>query len=98
MLDVGCSPWIFCGLLPYTGPAEEADTYTHSRERHVEVDGEFADAVLGCFQKGREQFVGVLEGKGARDPLEGSFAGRLTSSRARLPFRKSKCEQRFIEN
>ena len=40
----------FCGLLGYTGPAEGADTYTLSRERHVEVDGEFADAVLGRIQ------------------------------------------------
>ena len=48
---------IFCGLLGYTGPAEAADTYTLSRERHVEVDGEFADAVLGRFQKDKEQFV-----------------------------------------
>src|SRR5664279_6286689 len=59
---------IFCGLLGYTGPAEAADAYTLSRERHVEVDGEFADAVLGRFQKGKEQFVAVLEGKGPRDP------------------------------
>src|SRR5208282_3391919 len=47
----------FCGLLGYTGPAEGADTYTVSRERHVEVEVEFADAVLGRFQKGKEQFV-----------------------------------------
>jgi hypothetical protein len=39
----------FYGLLGYTGPAEAADTYTLSRERHVEVDGKFADAVLGRF-------------------------------------------------
>src|ERR1035437_4388874 len=38
---------IFCGLLGYTGPAEAADSYTLSREKHVEVDGEFADVVLG---------------------------------------------------
>jgi hypothetical protein len=38
---------IFCGLLGYTGPAEAADTFTLSRERHVEVDGRFADAVPG---------------------------------------------------
>ena len=41
----------------YTGPAEAADSYTLSRERHVEVDGEFADAVLGRFQKGKDQFM-----------------------------------------
>ncbi len=34
---------IFCGLLGYTGPAATADTYTLSRERHVEVDGKVAD-------------------------------------------------------
>jgi hypothetical protein len=43
---------IFCGLLGYAGPAEAADTYTLSRERHVEADSEFANAVLGRFQKG----------------------------------------------
>ena len=34
---------IFCGLLGYTGPVESADTFTFSRERHVEVDGKVAD-------------------------------------------------------
>jgi hypothetical protein len=60
--------------------AESPDTYTLSRERHVEVDGEFADAVLGRFQKGKEQFIAVLEGKGTRDPLERPFAGRRKSA------------------
>jgi hypothetical protein len=27
----------FCGLLGYTGPAESPDTFTFSRERHVEA-------------------------------------------------------------
>ncbi len=48
---------ILCGLLGYTGPAETTDTHTLSWERHVEVDGEFADAVLGRFQKDKEQFM-----------------------------------------
>ena len=48
---------IFCGLLGYTGPAEAADTYTLSREQHVEVDSKVADAVLGRFQKDKEQFM-----------------------------------------
>jgi hypothetical protein len=48
---------IFCGLLGYTGPAESPDTFTFSLERHVEVDGKVADAVLGRFQKDKEQFV-----------------------------------------
>ena len=36
--------------LSTTCPAASADTYTLSRERHVEVDGKVADAVLGRFQ------------------------------------------------
>src|ERR1039457_2309605 len=71
---------IFCGLLGYTGPAESPDIFTFSRERHVEVDGKVADAVLGRFQKDKEQFVAVLEGKGARDPLDHPFAGRRMSA------------------
>jgi hypothetical protein len=54
--------------------------YTLSRERHVEVDGKVADAVLGRFLKDKEQFVAVLEGKGARDPLDRPFAGRRMSA------------------
>ncbi len=71
---------IFCGLLGYTGPAGKAGAYTLSRERHVEVDGEFADAVLGLFQKDKDRFTAVLEGKGTRDPLERPFAGRRMSA------------------
>jgi hypothetical protein len=71
---------IFCGLLGYTGPAASGDTYTLSRERHVEVDGKVADAVLGRFHKDKEQFLAVLEGKGARDPLDRPFAGRRMSA------------------
>src|SRR5437588_8115207 len=48
---------IFCGLLGYTGPAESAENYTFSRERHVEVDGKIADAVLGRFRQESETFV-----------------------------------------
>jgi hypothetical protein len=71
---------IFCGLLGYTGPTASGDTCTLSRERHVEVDGKVADAVLGRFLKDKEQFVAVLEGKGARDPLDRPFAGRRMSA------------------
>ena len=64
---------IFCGLLGYTGPvgpadphnshlsgtgpAESPDTFTLSRARRVEVHDKVADAVLGRFQKHKEQFV-----------------------------------------
>jgi len=71
---------IFCGVLGYTGPAGAAGAYTFSRERHVEVDGKVADAVLGRFSEGQEQFAAVLEGKGARDPLDHPFAGRRMSA------------------
>jgi methylase of polypeptide subunit release factors len=71
---------IFCGLLGYTAPAEAPDSYTLSRERHVEVDGKFADAVLGRFGKEKAQFITVVEGKGARDPLDRPFAGRRMSA------------------
>jgi hypothetical protein len=71
---------IFCGLLGYMGPAGAADAFTFSRERHVEVDGKVADGVVGRFQKGKEEFVAVLERKGARDPLDRPFAGRRMSA------------------
>jgi hypothetical protein len=60
--------------------AESPDSYTLSRERHLEVDGKFADAVLGRFQKDKEEFIAVVEGKGTRDPLERPFAGRRMSA------------------
>ena len=44
------------------------------------MDGKFADAVLGRFQKDKAQFVAVLEGKGTRDPLDRPFAGRRMSA------------------
>jgi hypothetical protein len=71
---------IFCNLLGYTRPAGPADTFTLSRETHVEVDGQFADAVLGRFEKDKQQFLVALEGKGSRAPLDRSFAGRRMSA------------------
>jgi hypothetical protein len=70
----------FCTLLGYTRPAGAVDSFTLSREQHVEVDGEKADAVLGRFQPDRQQFVVALEGKGTRDPLDRPFAGRRMSA------------------
>ena len=51
----------FCTLLGYTRPAGAADTFTLSREQHVAVDGEFADAVLGRFHQDNKQFTVALE-------------------------------------
>ena len=70
----------FCGLLAYTRPADGGERYTISRERLVEVNGKFADAVLGDFGDGKAQFVVALEGKGPKDPLDRPFAGRRVSA------------------
>jgi hypothetical protein len=37
-------------------------------------------AVLGRFQKDKDQFVAVLEGHGVRDSLNRPFAGRRMST------------------
>jgi len=42
----------FSGLLGYTRPADGGPRYTISREKHVQVEGEFADAVLCDFGRG----------------------------------------------
>ena len=42
---------IFCGLLGYTRPHDAPERFTISREKHVEVDGKVADAVLGILQR-----------------------------------------------
>ncbi len=82
---------IFCGLLGYTGPAESGETFTFSRERHVEVDGKVAYAVLGRFQKDKEQFVAVLEGNGARDPLDRPFGGRRLTQKSNVESKPRAC-------
>ena len=51
-----------------------------SREKHVQVDGKFADAVLGDFGTGSERFIVAVEGKGPKDPLDRPFAGRRMSA------------------
>ena len=70
----------FCELLGYTRPADGGPRYTISREKHVQVEGEFADAVLGDFGRGPERFIVALEGKGPKDPLDRPFAGRRMSA------------------
>lgn len=69
----------FVGLLGYTRPADSAERYTISRERHVEVDGKVADAVLGEFN-GAQRYVVALEGKGPKDPLDRPYSGRRMSA------------------
>ena len=71
---------IFCELLGYTRAVDHKDRFTLSREKHVQVDGKFADAVLGDFRNGSEQFIVAVEGKGPKDPLDRPFAGRKMSA------------------
>ncbi len=71
---------IFMGLLGYTGPVSEAETYSINREAFVKVDGKYADAGFGQFGGVTERFVAVLEGKGPKDPLDRPFAGRRKSA------------------
>lgn len=72
---------VFQDLLGYSGWADRVDgTYTIHREKLVEVDGKFADAVLGEFTDGSSKPVVALEGKGPRDPLERPFGGRKMSA------------------
>jgi hypothetical protein len=68
----------FVGLLGYTPPAGKT-RFTISLERYVEVDGKFADAVLGEFN-GHQRYVIAMEGKGPRDPLDRPYAGRRMSA------------------
>ncbi|MBL8793748.1 MAG: hypothetical protein JNM56_07580 [Planctomycetia bacterium] len=69
----------FYHLLGYTGPAS-GPVYTMSREQHVVVDGKFADAALGRFGQGKDQFTVAVEGKGPKDPLDLPHAGRKLSA------------------
>jgi hypothetical protein len=70
----------FCELLGYLRPVDGGDRFTISREKHVEVDGKYADAVLGNFHASKEEFIVALEGKGPKDPLDRPFAGRRVSA------------------
>jgi hypothetical protein len=68
----------FIRLLGYKGPAGQ-EQYTIGFERFVEVDGKYADAVLGDFN-GNQRYVVAVEGKGPRDPLDRPYAGRRMSA------------------
>jgi len=71
---------VFCGILGYTRAVDNKDRYTFSREKFVEVDGKFADAVLGELTPGHGRFVVAVEGKGPKDPLDRPFVGRKMSA------------------
>jgi len=71
---------VFYRVLGYRGPSAAGERYTLSREKRVEVDGKFADAVLGDLGHASARPVVAVEGKGARDPLDRPFAGRRMSA------------------
>ena len=78
----------FCELLGYTRPADGGPRYTISREKYVQVEGEFADAVLGDFGRGPDKFIVAVEGKGPKDPLDRPFRRpSIVGRRAGLPLR-----------
>lgn len=66
-------------LLGYAGPASGGTRFTISVEKHVEIDGKFADAVLGDFN-GKNRYVVAVEGKGPKDPLDRPHASRKMSA------------------
>jgi methylase of polypeptide subunit release factors len=71
---------IFLNLLGYSSPIGPDDSYTLSREKLVEVDGQWADAVLGRFGADQSKSTVALEGKSTRDPLDRPHAGRRMSA------------------
>lgn len=80
----------FVGLLGYDGPAASPERYTLSLEKHVEVDGQYADAVIGDFRQASQRFIVAVEGSGRirfKAPLmirRSSFsAGSSAASRVR---------------
>ncbi|MFI5455560.1 MAG: Eco57I restriction-modification methylase domain-containing protein [Isosphaerales bacterium] len=71
---------VFCELLGYTRAVDNPSRYTISREKHVQANGKFADAVLGEFGPDAKRYVAAIEGKGPKDPLDRPFAGRKVSA------------------
>jgi len=72
---------VFCTLLGYSRPADSPHRYTRAREKYIEVDGKYADAVLGEFgDQIEDKAIVVVEGKGPNDPLERPFSGRKKSA------------------
>ena len=71
---------IFGGSWATTRAVNDGRRWTASWEKHVQVDGKFADAVLGDFRPDSERFVVAVEGKGPKDPLDRPHAGRKMSA------------------
>ncbi len=71
----------FHRILGYRGPSDGGRHWIISQEKHVEVEGEFADAVLGEFHDGADpRFLVAVEAKGPKDPLDRPYGGRRLSA------------------
>ena len=71
---------VFCQILGNTRAVDSKDRFTFSREKYVQVDGKYADAIIGDLRPGHERFLVAVEGKGPKDPLDRPFAGRKMSA------------------
>jgi hypothetical protein len=71
---------VFCELLGYTRAVDDPTRYTFSREKHVQANGKYADAVLGEFAPVAKRYVAAVEGKGPKDPLDRPFGSRKVSA------------------
>ena len=69
-----------CGVLGHRRMVDDPARFTVSWEKHVQVDGKFADAVIGDFGPGHQRFAVAVEGKGPKDPLDRPHAGRKMSA------------------
>lgn len=70
---------MFADLRGYVPPSGLNCTYTLPLELHVEVDGEYGDAVCGRFD-GETQHVVAVEGNGHRYPPDRPHAWRRRSA------------------
>ena len=70
---------LFYELLGYTRAVDNPKHYTISREKHVQVDGKFADAVLGEFGPEGKRYIAAVEDKGLRTRLGRFVRTRLGS-------------------
>ncbi len=66
---------VFGHLLGFVGPASGSGKYTLKREATIEVDGKFADAVIGRFSTSgdKEKPVVAIEGKGPSNGFKFPF-------------------------
>jgi hypothetical protein len=66
---------VFCELLGYSRAVDNPRRYTIPREKHVQANGKFADAVLGAKDGQHKPRVCSRELKIRSDPLDGRAHG-----------------------